>query len=89
MRRTAWLRLESDKRNIQLRRKVHRASKEVRRVRTAAKDRFIERFVEDLEEDVRKHSQWRFSQRLKSLRIEDTRKVDSQYIGDEEGALRA
>ena len=36
---------------------------------------------------MRKHNQWSFIQRLKSLRIEDTRKVDSQYIRDEERAL--
>ena len=77
MRRTAWLRLESDKRNSQLRREVRRASKEVRRVRIVAKDRFLEGYVEELEEEVRKHNQWGFVQRLKSLRIEDTRKVDS------------
>ena len=56
-RRMAWLRLESDKRNSQLRREVRRASKEVRRVRTVAKDRFLERYVEELEEEVRKHNQ--------------------------------
>ena len=87
MRHTAWLRFESDKRNSKLRREVRRACKEVRRVRTAAKDRFLERYVEELEEEVCKHNQWGFFQRLESLRVEDTRKVDSQYILDEEGAL--
>ena len=76
VRRTAWLRLKSDKRNSQLWREVRRASKEVRRFRTAAKDRFLDRYVEDLEEEVRKQSQWGFFQRLQSLRIEDTQKVD-------------
>ena len=57
VRRIVWLRLESDKRNSQLRREVRRASKEVQRVRTAAKDRFLERYVEELEEEVRKHNQ--------------------------------
>ena len=38
---------------------------------------------------MRKHNQWGLCQRLKSLRIEDTRKIDSQYIRDkEEGLLR-
>ena len=36
---------------------------------------------------MRKHNKWGFVQRLKSLRIEDIRKVDSQYIRHEEGAL--
>ena len=36
---------------------------------------------------MRKHNQWGFFQRLKSLRIKDTRKVSSEYIRDEEGAL--
>ena len=60
VRRTAWLRLEIDKRNSQLRREVRRASKEVRKVRTAAKDRFLERYVEELQDEVRKHNQWGF-----------------------------
>ena len=88
VRRTAWLRLESNKRNSQLRREVCRASKEVRRVRTAAKDRFLELYIEELEKEARKHNQWGFFQRLNSLRIEDTRKVHSQYFRDEERALR-
>ena len=44
--------------------------------------------MEELEEEVRKHNQWGFFQRLKSLRIEDTRKVSSEYIRDEEGVLQ-
>ena len=63
------------------------ASKEVWRVRTAARDRFLERYVQELEEEVRKHDQWGFFQRLKSLRIVYTWQVDSQYILDEEGVL--
>ena len=59
-----------------MRREVGRASKEVRRVVTAAKDRFLERYVGELEEEVRKDKQWGFVRRLKSLRIEDTQKVD-------------
>ena len=54
--RTAWLRLECDKRSSQLRREVRHASKEVRRVRTSGKDRFLERYVEELDEEVRKHT---------------------------------
>ena len=60
---------------------------QVRRVRLAAKDRFLERYVEEIEEEVCKHNQWGYFQCLKSLRIEDTRKVDSQFIRDEEGGL--
>jgi len=77
MMRTAWLRLESDKRNSQLRREVRRASKEVQNVLTAAKDRFLERYVGELAEEVCKNNQWGFFQPLKSLGVEDTRKVDS------------
>ena len=36
---------------------------------------------------MRQHNQWGFFQRLKSLRIEETQKVDSPYIRDEEGNL--
>ena len=39
VRRRAWMRLGGDKRNSQLRGEVRRASKEVRRVRTATKER--------------------------------------------------
>ena len=71
-RRAAWQRLERDKRSSQLRREVRRTSAVVRRVRTTAKDRFLEGYVEELEEEVRQHNQWGFFQRLKFLRIEDT-----------------
>ena len=86
MRRTAWLRVESDKCNSTLRCEVRCVSKECQRIGTAAKDRFLERYVEELEEKVRKNNQWGFFQHLKSLRIEDTLIVDTQYIRDKEGA---
>ena len=76
--RGAWWRHERDKRNSQLRREVRRANREVQRVRTAAKDRFLERYVEELEKKVHKNNHWGFFQRLKSLRIEETREVHSQ-----------
>ena len=40
-----------------------------------------------MEEDLRKRDQRGLFQRLKSLNIEDTRKVSSQYIRDEEGVI--
>ena len=40
-----------------------------------------------MEEDWRQRDQMGPFQRLKSLNIEDTRKVNSQYIRDEEGMM--
>ena len=56
VRRAAWKRLENGKRNVQLRRENRCANKKVRRVRTAAQDRFFERYIEGLEEEMRKHN---------------------------------
>ena len=62
----------------------------VRRVCNDAYERFLERHVQDMEEDLRQRDQRGLFQRFKSLNIEDTRKVSSQYIRDEEGInLRA
>lgn len=82
--RTAWQQLKCDKHNIQLRREVNCVNKEVQRVGIAAKDRFLRRYVEELENDVPKQDQWGFVQHLKFLRIEDTRKVHSKNIREEE-----
>ena len=46
--------------------------------------RFLERHVQDMEEDLRQRDQRGLFQHFKSLNIEDTRKVSSQYIRDED-----
>ena len=43
--------------------------------------------VQGLEEDLRQRDQRGLFQRCKSLKIEDTRNVSSQYIRDEEGIM--
>lgn len=48
VRRTAGQQLERDERNRKLQSEVYRASKDVWRVRTAAKDRFLERYIDEL-----------------------------------------
>ena len=40
-----------------------------------------------MEDDLRQRDQRGLFQRCKSLKIEDTRKVSSQYIRDEEGIM--
>lgn len=80
VRRAAWQRLESEKHNSQQRREVCRASKEIRSVRTAAKDRFLGSYAEDPDKEVCIHNRWGFFRRFKFLQIEDARKVDSQSI---------
>lgn len=88
VRRAAWQRLESEKQNSQQRREVCRASKEIRNVRTAAKDRILRGYAEDPDKEVCIHNQWGFFRRTKSLQIEDARKVNSQSKRDKHGALQ-
>ena len=66
---------------------VLRENTRVHRVCKDAYERFLERHVQDMEEDLRQRDQRGLFQRFKSLNIEDTRKVSSQYIGDEEGIM--
>ena len=40
-----------------------------------------------MQEDLRQRDQRGFFQRFKSLNIEDTRKISSKYIRDEEGIM--
>ena len=55
------------------------------RVCTDAYERFLERHVKGMEKDLRQRDQRGLYQCCKSLNIENTRKVNSQYIRDEEG----
>ena len=50
-------------------------------------ERFLGRNGQGLEEDLRQRDQRGLFQRINSLNIEDTRKVSSQYISDEEGRM--
>ena len=83
----AWRQQRADPQGSQAQRDVSRACREFKRVRLAAYDRFLERHVQKLEEDLHRNNQWGVHRRLQSLEPEKTRKVSSQYIRDEEGSL--
>ena len=83
-RRAAWKRQKADTQDSQLMKAVRRENTRVRRVCTDAYERSLERHVQDMEMDLCQRDQRRLYQRCKSLNIEDTRKVNSQYIRDEE-----
>ena len=59
----------------------------LKRVRGAAVIRFFERYVRELEKQLRRRDQRGFFQHLKFMKVEKTRKVYSQYIRDEERRL--
>ena len=87
-RRAAWKRQRADTQDSQLMRAVRRENTRVHRVCNDAFERFLERHVQDMEENLRQRDQRGLFQRCcKSLKIEDTRKVSSQYIRDEKGIM--
>ena len=86
-RRVAWKRQRADTQDRQLMRAVRRENTRGHRVCADAYNRFLERHVQDMEKDLRQRDQRGLYQRCKFLNIEDTRKVDSQYIRDEEGIM--
>ena len=52
-----------------------------------AHGRFLERHVQGMEENLRQRDQGGLFQRIKFLNIEDTRKVNSQYIRGKDGIM--
>ena len=86
-RRAAWKRQRADPQDKQRMRAVRRKNTRVRRVYTDAYNRFLERHAQGMEKDLRQRDQMGLYQRCKFLNIEDTRKVNSQYIRDEEGIM--
>ena len=86
-RRAAWKRQRADTQDRQLMRAVRRENTRGHRVCTDAYNRFLERHVQDMEKDLRQHDQRGLYQRCKFLNIDDTRKVNSQHIRDEEGIM--
>ena len=84
---TAWQRLETDTSDAQLRRAARKACNWLKRVRSAAVVRFFERHVVELEKQLRMGGQHRFFQYIKSVQLEETKKVESQCVRDEEGTL--
>ena len=86
-RRAAWKWQKADTQNSQLMRAVRRENTRLHRVCNDAFQRFLERHVQGMEEDLRQRDQRGLFQRCRSLKIEDTRKVSSQYVPDEEGII--
>ena len=84
---TAWKRLKMDTRDAQLRRAVRKACNWLKRVRSAAVVRFFERHVVEFEKQLRVGDQHGLFQNIKSAQREETKKVESQCVLDEEGKL--
>ena len=74
---TAWQRLRMDTRDAQLRRAVRKACNWLKRVRSAAVVGFFERHVVELEKQLRMGDQHGFFQNIKSVQLEETKKVES------------
>ena len=83
----AWQRLKMDTRDAQLRRTVRKACNWLKKVRSAAVVRFFERYVVELEKQLRVGDQDGFFQNIKSVQLEETKKVESQCVRDVEGRL--
>ena len=83
----AWQRLRMDTRDAQLRRAVRKVCNWLKRVRGAAVVRFFERHVVELEKQLRMGDQHRFFQNIKSVQLEETKKVESQCVRDEGGRV--
>ena len=85
---TAWQRPKMDTRDAQLRRAVRNACNWLKRVRSAAAVvRLFERHVVELEKQLRMGDQHGFFQNIKSVQLEETKKVESQCVRDEEGRM--
>ena len=83
----AGQRLKTDTRDAQLRRAVRKACNWLKRVRNAAVVRFFKRHVVELEKQLRMGDQHGFFQNIKSVQLEETKKVESQCVRDEGGRL--
>ena len=68
-------------------RAVRQENMRVHRVCDDAYDRFLQRHAQGMEENLLQRDQRVLFKRLKSLKIEDTWKVRSQYIHDEGGMM--
>ena len=84
---TAWQCLKMDERGAQLRRAVRKACNWLKRVRGAAVVRFFGRHVVELEKKLRVGDQQGFFQNIESVQLEETKKVESQCVHDEEERL--
>ena len=71
----------------QLRGGVRKACNWLKRLRSAGVIRFFGRHVVELEEQLRMRDQHGFFQNIKSVQLEETKKVESQCVRDKEGRL--
>ena len=76
-----------DTRGVQLRRAVRNAINWLNSVQSVAVVRFFKRHVVELEKKMRMGNQHGFFQNIKSVQLEETRKVEPQYVCDKEGRL--
>ena len=83
----AWQRLKKYTTDAQLRRAVRKACNWLKRVRSTAIVRVFERHVVGLEKQLRMEDKHRFFEDIKSMQLEETKKVESQCIRDEGGRL--
>ena len=70
-------------RDVQLQRAVNKAYNWLKRVRSAAVVRFIERHVVELEKQLHMGDQHGLVKNIKSLQSEQTKKFESQCVRDE------
>ena len=83
----AWQRLETYARDAQVRRAVKKACNLLKRVRSAAVVHFCERHGFELEKQLHMGDQHMFFQTIKSVQLEEAKKVESQCVRDEGGRL--
>ena len=76
-----------DTRDAQLRRAVRKACNWLEKVRSAAVVRVFERHAVELEKQLRVGDQHGFFQNIKSVQLEETKKIESQCVRDEERRL--
>ena len=83
----AWQRLKMETRDAQLRRASRKACNWLKKMRSAAVVHFFERHAVELEKQLRVGDQHGFFQNIKPVQLEETKKVGSQCVRDEEGRL--
>ena len=83
----AWQRLKTDTRDAQLRKAVRKACNWLKTVRSAAVVRFFERHIVELKKQLRMGDQHGLFQNIKSVQLEETKKVGLQCVRDEGGRL--
>ena len=76
-----------DTRDAQLRRAARKASDWLKRVRSGAFVRFFERHIAELEKQSRMGDEHGLFQNINPVQLEETKKVKSQCVREEEGRL--